>query len=49
MFRTLTKKNPAALRDISAKQLSFRLTAMGFRPKHTDRGNFYHVVRLEAA
>ena len=49
MFRTLSKKNPAALRGISAKQLSFRLTAMGFKPRHTDHGNFYHVVRTEAA
>ena len=49
MFRTLAKKNPAALRGISAKQLSYRLTAMGFKPRHTDHGNFYHVVRMEAA
>ena len=49
MFRTLNKKNPAALRGISAKQLSYRLTAMGFKPKHTDHGNFYHVVRMDAA
>ena len=49
MFRTLSKKNPAALRGISAKQLSYRLTAMGFKPRHTDHGNFYHVVRLNAA
>ena len=49
MFRTLSKKNPSALRGISAKQLSFRLTAMGFKPRHTDHGNFYHVVRTEAA
>ena len=43
------KKNPAALRGISAKQLSYRLTAMGFKPRHTDHGNFYHVVRMDAA
>ena len=49
MFRTLNKKNPAALRGISAKQLSYRLTAMGFKPRHTDHGNFYHVVRMDAA
>ena len=49
MFRILSKKNPSALRGISAKQLSFRLTAMGFKPKHTDHGNFYHVVRTDAA
>ena len=49
MFRTLAKKNPAALRGVSAKQLSYRLIAMGFKPRHTDHGNFYHVVRMEAA
>ena len=49
MFRTLCKRNPAALRGISAKQLSYRLTAMGFKPRHTDHGNFYHVIRMEAA
>ncbi|MBQ2856832.1 MAG: DUF3874 domain-containing protein, partial [Bacteroidaceae bacterium] len=49
MFRTLSKKNPAALRGISAKQLSYRLSAMRFKPKHTDHGNFYHVVRMDAA
>lgn len=49
MFRTLNKHNASALRGISAKQLSYRLTSMGFKPKHTDRGNFYHVVRMEAA
>lgn len=49
MFRTLSKKNPAALRGISAKQLSYRLTAMGFKSRHTDHGNFYHVVRMDAA
>ena len=49
MFRTLNKKNPAALRGISAKQLSYRLTAMGFKPRHTNHGNFYHVVRMDAA
>ena len=45
MFRTLCKRNPAALRGISAKQLSYRLTAMGFKPRHTDHGNYYHVVQ----
>ena len=45
MFRTLCKRNPAALRGISAKQLSYRLTVMGFKPRHTDHGNYYHVVQ----
>ena len=49
IFRLMTKHNASALRGISAKQLSYRLTAMGFKPKHTMRGNFYHVVQAEAA
>ena len=49
MFRTLCKRNPAALRGISAKQLSYRLTAMGFKPRHTDHGNYYHVVQTGTA
>ncbi|MBR5825110.1 MAG: DUF3874 domain-containing protein [Paludibacteraceae bacterium] len=49
IFRLMNKRNSSALRGISAKQLSFRLTAMGFKPKHTMRGNCYHVVRAEAA
>ena len=47
MFRMMNKHNASALRGISAKQLSFRLTAMGFKPRHTDHGNFYHVVQVE--
>jgi predicted P-loop ATPase len=49
MFRILSKRNASALRGISAKQLSFRLTAMGFKPRHTDHGNYYQVVRRYAA
>ena len=49
IFRLMNKRNSSALRGISAKQLSFRLTAMGFKPKHTMRGNCYHVVQTEAA
>ena len=44
MFRIMNKRNASALRGVSAKQLSFRLTAMGFKPRHTDHGNYYHVV-----
>ena len=47
IFRLMNKRNASALRGISAKQLSFRLTAMGFKPKHTMRGNCYHVVQAE--
>ena len=49
IFRLMNKRNASALRGISAKQLSFRLTAMGFKPRHTMRGNCYHVVQAEAA
>ena len=49
MFRLMNKRNASALRGISAKQLSYRLTAMGFKPKHTLYGNCYHVVQTQAA
>ena len=49
IFRFMIKRNASALRGISAKQLSFRLIAMGLKPKHTMRGNCYHVVQAEAA
>ena len=49
MFRTMNKRNASALRGISAKQLSYRLTAMGFKPRHTDHGNYYHVVQTGTA
>lgn len=49
IFRLMTKHNASALRGISAKHLSFRLIAMGFKPRHTMYGNCYHVVRAEAA
>ena len=49
IFRFMIKRNASALRGISAKHLSFRLIAMGFKPKHTMYGNCYHVVQTEAA
>lgn len=49
MFRMMNKRNASALRGISAKQLSFRLTAMGFKPKHTSHGNYYYVALAKAA
>ena len=49
IFRLMNKRNASALRGISAKHLSFRLTAMGFKPRHTMRGNCYHVVQAEVA
>ena len=49
MFRMMNRRNASALRGISAKQLSFRLTAMGFKPKHTANGNRYCVVHTGTA
>ena len=49
MFRMMNRCNASALRGISAKQLSFRLTAMGFKPKHTVNGNRYYVVHIGTA
>ena len=49
MFRVMNRCNASALRGISAKQLSFRLTAMGFKPRHTTNGNRYHVVHTGTA
>ena len=49
IFRLMNKRNASALRGISAKQLSYRLTAMGFKPRHTDHGNYYHVVQTGTA
>lgn len=49
MFRQMNKRNASALRGVTAKQLSYRLTAMGFKPRHTDHGNVYHVVQMDAA
>lgn len=49
MFRQMNKRNASALRGITAKQLSYRLTSMGFKPRHTDHGNVYHVVQMDAA
>ena len=49
MFRQMNKRNASALRGVTAKQLSYRLTAMGFKPRHTDHGNVYHLVQMDAA
>ena len=49
MFRMMNRCNASALRGISAKQLSFRPTAMGFKPKHTVNGNRYYVVHIGTA
>ena len=43
MFRAMVRKNSAALRGISAKQLSHRLSGMEIKYKHTNHGNYYYV------
>ena len=46
MFRVMAKRNPAALRGISAQHLSRRLSGLGVRYKHTNHGNYYQVLVL---
>lgn len=43
IYNILHRFNSSALKDISAKQLSIRLPAMGFCPKYTVYGNRYYV------
>ena len=38
MFQIMTKRNPSALRGITAKQLSHRLQGWGLKYKHTNHG-----------
>lgn len=49
IYQILRKFNSAALRDISARQLSLKLSAMGFFAKHTSFGNRYYVFNILAA
>lgn len=49
MFQVMTKRNPSALRGISAKQLSHRLSGLGLKYKHTNHGNYYLVVLQDSA
>ena len=49
MFQVMAKRNPSALRGISAKQLSHRLSGMGLKYKHTNHGNYYQVVITDSA
>jgi hypothetical protein len=39
----MAKRNPSALRGVSAKMLSYRLSGMGLKYKHTNHGNYYLV------
>ena len=51
MFQVMAKRNPSALRGISAKMLSYRLSGMGLKYKHTNHGNYYlvHFTNSETA
>ena len=49
MFQMMVKRNPSALRGISAKQLSHRLSGMGLKYKHTNHGNYYQVMITDSA
>ena len=44
IFQVMTQHNSIALRGTTAKHLSYRLTAMGFKHHHTRKGNYYHVI-----
>ena len=48
IFQVMRKFNSAALKDVSARQLSLKLSAMGFMAKHTSFGNRYYVYNLLA-
>lgn len=43
MFRVMSKRNPVALRGLSAKQFSYRLSGWGLKYKHTNHDNYYFV------
>ena len=49
IFQVMRKFNSAALKDVSARQLSLKLSAMAFMAKHTSFGNRYYVFNLLAA
>ena len=44
MFQVMTKRNPSALRGVSAKMFSYRLSGMGLTYKHTNHGYYYWVA-----
>ena len=43
MFQVMARRNPSALRGVSAKMLSYRLSGLGLKYKHTNHGNYYFV------
>lgn len=48
IYQVMRKFNSAALKDVSARQLSLKLSAMGFMTKHTCYGNRYYVSDVSA-
>ena len=49
MFQIMAKRNPSALRGISAKTLSHRLSGLGLKYKHTNHGNYYLAALQDSA
>ena len=49
MFQVMTKRNPSALRGLTAKQFSHRLQGLGLKHKHTNHGNYYQVMLQDVA
>ena len=49
MFQIMTRHNASALRGLTAKQLSHRLSGMRLKYKHTNHGNYYKVVYTDSA
>ncbi len=46
IFCYLKKKNPAAMREVSAIHFGKTLTALGLEKVHTEKGNMYRVVSV---
>ena len=44
MFQVMAKRNPSALRGVSVKMLSYRLSGMGLKYKYTNHGNYYLMM-----
>ncbi|UVV59772.1 DUF3874 domain-containing protein [Bacteroides thetaiotaomicron] len=44
----MRKFNSTALKEVSARQLGLKLSAMGYMAKHTSFGNRYYVFNLSA-
>ncbi len=49
IFAQLCKAYPQVMRGITAHALSRSLTALGILPRHTRKGNVYHLVHITAA